>query len=88
MFEMIIDGVYCISGRGIVVTGHPNRESIRVGESVEIWNPDGSALDTVITGVEMVSPRRPNDNIGLLLRTTETLKTKDNIHPGAVMRRK
>jgi len=53
---------------------------------IEIWNPDGSAIDSTITGVEMRRPMRPNDQVGLLLRGNKTLQCADDVQIGAYLR--
>jgi len=85
MFEMKIEEIFEIPGRGIVVTGHPS-DSIEPGSAVEIWNPDGSAIDTSIFGIEMFGPWKPGRSVSLILRRSETLTDRKDIHAGAYMR--
>src|SRR5206468_8283108 len=74
-FLMPIEDVFTISGRGTVVTGRCERGVVKVGDEVEIvgLRPTGS---TVVTGVEMfrkvLDEGQAGDNIGVLLRGTET----------------
>jgi elongation factor Tu len=67
-FLMPVENVYCIAGRGTVVTGRIERGQIRRGETVDIV---GSRL-AVVTDIEVfhkaVEVGVAGDNAGLLLR--------------------
>jgi elongation factor Tu len=70
-FQMPIEDVFSITGRGTVVTGRVEQGSLRVGSEVEIVGIRPTQKSTV-TGVEMfrklLDEGRAGDNVGLLLR--------------------
>jgi elongation factor Tu len=73
-FQMPIEDVFSISGRGTVVTGRVERGVIKVGEEIEIVGIRPTQKK-VVTGVEMfkklLDQGQAGDNVGLLLRGTE-----------------
>ena len=83
-FQMPIEDIFSISGRGTVVTGRIERGKVKVGEEVEIvgFRP---TVKRVVTGVEMfkksLDEGMAGDNAGLLLRGTE----KDDVERGMVL---
>jgi elongation factor Tu len=70
-FQMPIEDVFTISGRGTVVTGRIERGIIKVGDEVEIVGIR-ETRKAVVTGVEMfnkiLDEGRAGDNVGCLLR--------------------
>lgn len=83
-FQMPIEDVFSIKGRGTVGTGRIERGVIKVGEEVEIVGL-GETRKTVVTGVEMFNKTldqgQAGDNVGLLLRGVE----KDELERGHVL---
>src|SRR5438105_13700198 len=83
-FQMPIEDVFSISGRGTVVTGRVDKGKVKVGEEVEIvgFRPTEKK---VVTGVEMfrklLDSGEAGDNIGVLLRGVE----KDDVERGQVL---
>jgi elongation factor Tu len=73
-FQMPIEDIFSISGRGTVVTGRIEQGKIKVGEEVEIVGIRDT-MKKVVTGVEMfkklLDAGEAGDNVGLLLRGTE-----------------
>ena len=73
-FQMPIEDVFSISGRGTVVTGRVERGIVKVGEEVEIVGIRDTQKK-VVTGVEMfkklLDQGQAGDNVGLLLRGTD-----------------
>ncbi|MEA3509543.1 MAG: elongation factor Tu [candidate division NC10 bacterium] len=73
-FQMPIEDVFTISGRGTVVTGRVERGVVKVGEEVQIVGIRETEK-TVVTGVEMfrktLDQGQAGDNVGLLLRGTK-----------------
>jgi len=73
-FQMPIEDVFSISGRGTVVTGRVEQGKVKVGEEIEIVGIRPTQKK-VVTGVEMfkklLDEGMAGDNIGLLLRGTE-----------------
>jgi translation elongation factor EF-Tu-like GTPase len=70
-FELVIEDVFSITGRGTVVTGRVASGSTRVGDQLTVVR-DGVALMTAtLTGVEMfrrtLDVAHAGDNVGLLL---------------------
>ncbi len=83
-FQMPIEDVFTIQGRGTVVTGKVERGQIRVGEDVEIVGLRPTQK-TVCTGVEMfhklLDSGQAGDNIGALLRGIK----KEEVQRGQVL---
>lgn len=81
-FELIVEDVFSITGRGTVVTGKVSKGTIRVGDEV-IISPSG--IKTVVTGVEqfrkMLDVAQEGDNVGLLLRGI----SRDQIQRGNIL---
>jgi elongation factor Tu len=83
-FQMPIEDVFSITGRGTVVTGRVEQGVLAVGTEVEIVGIRPTQKSTV-TGVEMfrklLDEARAGDNVGLLLRGTG----KDDVERGQVI---
>jgi elongation factor Tu len=83
-FQMPIEDVFSISGRGTVVTGRVEQGIVKTGDEVEIVGIKPTSK-TVVTGVEMfrklLDEGRAGDNIGCLLRGTK----KDEVERGQVL---
>ena len=83
-FQMRIEDVFSISGRGTVVTGRVDTGILKVGDEVEIVGIR-ETRKTVATGVEMfnklLDEGRAGDNIGVLLRGVE----KQDVERGQVL---
>ena len=83
-FQMPIEDVFTISGRGTVVTGRIERGIVKVGDEVEIVGIR-ETRKTVVTGVEMfnkiLDEGRAGDNVGCLLRGIE----KKEVERGQVL---
>ena len=83
-FQMPIEDVFTIQGRGTVVTGKVEQGRIKVGEEVEIVGLRPTQK-TTCTGVEMfrklLDEGEAGDNIGALLRGTK----KEDVERGQVL---
>jgi elongation factor Tu len=83
-FQMPIEDVFTIQGRGTVVTGKVEQGRIKVGEEVEIVGLRPTQK-TTCTGVEMfrklLDEGEAGDNIGALLRGTK----KEEVERGQVL---
>ncbi len=83
-FQMPVEDVFSIKGRGTVGTGRIERGQIKVGEEVEIVGL-GETRKTTVTGVEMFNKTldfgQAGDNVGLLLRGVE----KNELERGHVL---
>ena len=83
-FQMPVEDVFSITGRGTVATGRIDRGKIKVGEEVEMVG-FGTDKKTVVTGVEMfrklLDDGQAGDNVGLLLRGVE----KHEVERGMVL---
>ena len=44
-FELIVEDVFTITGRGTIVTGHVTRGMVRVGDEVIIWDNENITLE-------------------------------------------
>src|SRR5436189_4901352 len=73
-FQMPVEDVFSITGRGTVATGRIDKGKIKVGEEVEMVG-FGTDKKTIVTGVEMfrklLDDGQAGDNVGLLLRGVE-----------------
>ncbi len=83
-FQMPIEDVFSITGRGTVVTGKVEQGVIHTGDEVEIVGIRPTTK-TVCTGVEMfrkiLDEGQAGDNIGALLRGTK----KEDVERGQVL---
>jgi len=83
-FQMPVEDVFSITGRGTVATGRIERGRIKVGEEVQLVG-FGTEKRSVVTGVEMfrklLDDGQAGDNVGLLLRGVD----KAEIERGMVL---
>ena len=83
-FQMPIEDVFSITGRGTVVTGRVEQGIVKVGDEVEIVGIRPTRK-TVATGVEMFrklwDEGRAGDNVGVLLRGVG----QDDVERGQVL---
>ncbi|MEW6007269.1 MAG: elongation factor Tu [bacterium] len=83
-FQMAVEDVFSITGRGTVATGRIERGKIHTGDNVEIVGIQ-ETRKSVVTGVEMfrktLDEGQAGDNVGLLLRGIE----KDQVERGQVI---
>jgi elongation factor Tu len=84
-FNMAIEDVFSITGRGTVATGRVEAGTIHTGDEVEIVGMTEETRKTVCTGVEMfrkiLDEGQAGDNIGVLLRGV----SRDEIERGQVI---
>lgn len=84
-FQLTVEDVFSIRGRGTVVTGIVAAGEVRVGSAVRLTRADGTARSVTVDGVEMfrktVDLARAGDNVGLLLREL----SRDDIGRGDVL---
>ncbi len=83
-FQMSIEDVFSIKGRGTVGTGRIERGVVKVGDTIEIVGL-GETRKTTVTGVEMFNKTldqgQAGDNVGVLLRGVE----KNDLERGHVL---
>ena len=83
-FQMPIEDVFTISGRGTVVTGRIEQGKVKVGEEIEIVGIR-ETQKKVVTGVEMfrkiLDEGLAGDNVGVLLRGTD----REDVERGQVL---
>ena len=83
-FQMPIEDVFTISGRGTVVTGRIEQGVVKTGEEIEIIGIRDTQKK-VVTGVEMfrkiLDEGQAGDNVGVLLRGTD----RDEVERGQVL---
>ncbi len=84
-FNMAVEDVFSITGRGTVATGRVESGTIHTGDEVEIVGMTAETRKTVCTGVEMfrkiLDEGQAGDNIGILLRGVG----RDEIERGQVI---
>jgi len=75
IFHMIIEDVFSITGRGIVVTGKIDIGKVAVMDSVCIEGVNSNCTNVIVTGVEKSSKlydeASAGENVGILLRGIE-----------------
>lgn len=80
-FQLTVEDVFSIKGRGTVVTGQIESGTLKVGDEVMIkgQRPDKKA---VVTGIEtfrkQIQEAKTGDNVGVLLRDV----TRDDVGRG------
>ena len=83
-FQMAVEDVFSIEGRGTVATGRIEQGIVTVGEKIQIVGL-ADTQETTVTGVEMFNKTLDSgmagDNVGILLRGTK----KDDIQRGQVL---
>jgi len=83
-FQMPIEDVFSIKGRGTVGTGRIERGIVKIGDEIEIVGLT-ETRKTTVTGVEMFNKTldsgQAGDNVGVLLRGVE----KDSLERGHVL---
>jgi elongation factor Tu len=83
-FQMPIEDIFSITGRGTVATGRIEQGIVNTGDEVEIVGIKDTAK-TVVTGVEMfrkiLDEGQAGDNVGCLLRGTK----REEIERGQVL---
>jgi elongation factor Tu len=83
-FQMPIEDVFSITGRGTVVTGRIEQGRVNVGDEIEIVGLKDTTKTTV-TGVEMfrkmLDSGEAGDNVGVLLRGTK----REEVERGQVL---
>jgi translation elongation factor EF-Tu-like GTPase len=81
-FQMTVQDVFSITGRGTVVTGQVETGTVRVGSTVSLLRDGGVFATTEVTGVEMfrrvLDSATVGDNVGLLLKGMD----KAQLHTG------
>ena len=84
-FQMTVEDVFAISGRGTVVTGRVSRGTVSQGDRVLIRGREGRVLETKIGGIESFRKARRSaaegDVVGLLLKGVR----KDQVEPGDIL---
>ena len=84
-FELTVEDVFSISGRGTVVTGRVSRGELSQGDRVLIRGREGRVLETKIGGIESFRKARRSaaegDVVGLLLKGVR----KDQVEPGDIL---
>jgi elongation factor Tu len=84
-FQMPVEDVFTITGRGTVATGRIEQGRVNVGDEVELVGINPQTTKTVVTGVEMfrklLDEGQAGDNVGCLLRGTK----REEIERGQVL---
>jgi elongation factor Tu len=84
-FQMPVEDVFTITGRGTVATGRIEQGKVNVGDEVELVGIHPEVTKTVVTGVEMfrklLDEGQAGDNVGCLLRGVK----REEIERGQVL---
>jgi|GEM_PF-1249332 len=69
-FEMIIQDVFTITGRGVVVTGQVEKGRVSVGDDIIVKRHGKADVYTKVKGIEvyrkLINEAKKGDNIGIL----------------------
>lgn len=70
-FQLVVEDVFSITGRGTVVTGKVSSGTVRTGQQVEVVRGGVTVATTTVTGVEafrkVLESASVGDFVGLLL---------------------
>jgi elongation factor Tu len=84
-FQMPVEDVFTITGRGTVATGRIEQGKVNVGDEIELVGIHPQTSKTVVTGVEMfrklLDQGQAGDNVGCLLRGVK----REEIERGQVL---
>src|SRR3954462_2324601 len=84
-FQMPVEDVFTITGRGTVATGRIEQGKVNVGDEIELVGIHPQTAKTVVTGVEMfrklLDEGQAGDNVGCLLRGVK----REEIERGQVL---
>ena len=84
-FQLTVEDVFSITGRGTVVTGLISHGAIRVGDQVLITRDGEPVVSTRVTAIEAfrrkLTEARGGDNVGLMLEGVD----KGDLQPGDVV---
>ncbi len=84
-FQMPVEDVFTITGRGTVATGRIEQGKVNVGDEIELVGIHPQVAKTVVTGVEMfrklLDEGQAGDNVGCLLRGVK----REEIERGQVL---
>jgi elongation factor Tu len=84
-FQMPVEDVFTITGRGTVATGRIEQGKVNVGDEIELVGIHPQTSKTVVTGVEMfrklLDEGQAGDNVGCLLRGVK----REEIERGQVL---
>jgi len=85
-FEMIIQDVFIITGRGIVATGQVSEGALSVGDDIIVKRHGKEDVHTRVKGIEgfrkVINEAKKGDNIGILFAGTinrEEVKRGDKV---------
>jgi translation elongation factor EF-Tu-like GTPase len=84
-FSLVVEDVFMIAGRGVVVTGRVAGGSIKIGDSVRYQTDTGEAKVCRIAKIEisrkLIDEAKVGDSVGLLLPDLQ----KSQIKPGITL---
>lgn len=80
---MVIEDVFCITGRGTVVTGKIINGDLKVGDNINIQDSAlTKSIPSAVTGIEMFRKTLTVANVGDLVGVLLKDVAKDEIHVG------
>lgn len=71
MFRMIVEDVFVIRNRGVVVTGRVEAGTLRVGDTVHINGGRGATVDAIEKFRKQLHEASPGENVGVLFKSVE-----------------
>ncbi len=82
MFQMTVQDVFVITGRGAVATGRVEYGELRVGEKVQINDGPAVRVDAIEAFRKILDAAKTGDSVGLLFKKL----TKSDLAAGDVIR--
>ena len=84
-FKLVVEDVFKIVDRGIVVTGRVNEGKIFVGDEIEIHKTNGTVIQSKVEDMEkfheLIDVAQMGDDIGMLVANV----TKEDVSRGDVV---
>ena len=80
-FEMIVEDIFSILGRGIVVTGKIISGSIKINDEIKINNSISAKVKDIEMFRKKLDEAKAGDNVGLILENIE----KNQINQGDIL---
>ena len=81
MFRMVVEGVFVIRNRGVVVTGRVEAGTLRVGDTVHINGGPGVTVDAIEKFRKQLDEACAGENVGVLFKGID----KTDINQGDVV---
>lgn len=75
LFEFLVNDVFFITGKGVVVTGEVSLGSINVNDRVYLEKSNGQTKEVIIHGIETFKQNKRNaregENVGIMIKNAK-----------------